>query len=103
MTGSGVPEEVQDDLITGVADLEWDTQVPTQDVGTLTNPAWNHQYGAFPSPGNTKQYLLFNVRARITTEPLATSRSARPSSTPSTRSRSTKSPAVRCSTSHSIR
>ena len=61
MTGSGVPEEVQDDLITGVADLEWDTQVPTQDVGTLTNPAWNHQYGAFPSPGNTKQYLLFNV------------------------------------------
>jgi peptide/nickel transport system substrate-binding protein len=61
MTGAGVPEEVQDDLITGAADLEWDTQVPANDVGTLTNPAWNPQYGAFPSPGDTKQYLQFNV------------------------------------------
>jgi ABC-type transport system substrate-binding protein len=61
MTGAGVPEEVQDDLITGAADLEWGTQVPANDVGTLTNPAWNPQYGAFPSPGDTKQYLQFNV------------------------------------------
>ena len=61
MTGSGVPEEVQDDLITGVADLEWNTQVPTQDVDQLTSPTWNAQYGVFPAPGNMRPIMRFNI------------------------------------------
>jgi peptide/nickel transport system substrate-binding protein len=55
------PEEVQDDLETGAADLEWDTQVPAEDVAGLTSPEWNPGYGVFPQAGTTFPIVRFNV------------------------------------------
>jgi ABC-type transport system substrate-binding protein len=57
----GAPEEVQDDLVTGAADLEWDTQVPAEDVAGLTSPEWNAEYGVFPLAGVTSAFVRFNV------------------------------------------
>jgi ABC-type transport system substrate-binding protein len=61
LVGSGVAEEVQDDLTIGAADLQGAaaaTQVPAEDIGVLTSPRWNPQYGAFPEPGNTGPGLV---------------------------------------------
>jgi ABC-type transport system substrate-binding protein len=60
LVGSGVAERVQDDLVTGAADLPvaaGSTQIPAYDIGLLTSP-WNPQYGAFPEPGNTGPGLV---------------------------------------------
>jgi ABC-type transport system substrate-binding protein len=60
--GVGAPERVQDDIVTGAADLdEWDTQVPAQDVAGLTSPEWNPEYGVFPQAGTTNPMVRFNV------------------------------------------
>jgi ABC-type transport system substrate-binding protein len=62
LAGSAVAEEVQDDLTTGAADLEWDSiTVPADDVGGLTSPSWNAQYGVFPQPGASSPFVRFNV------------------------------------------
>jgi peptide/nickel transport system substrate-binding protein len=61
--GAGAPERVQDDLVTGAADLEWDIPVLSQDIAALTSPTWNPQYGAFPTPGDTQSFVLFNVQS----------------------------------------
>jgi ABC-type transport system substrate-binding protein len=63
LAGSAASTEVQDDLITGAADLEWDTAVPIEDTAGLTTPAWNAQFGAFPAPGSMDPYLVFNVQS----------------------------------------
>jgi ABC-type transport system substrate-binding protein len=63
LASSSAPEDVQKDLIRGAADLEWDTIVPTEDITTLTLPSWNPQYGAFPAPGTTNPYEVFNVQS----------------------------------------
>ena len=63
LTGSAAPSVVQDDLATGAADLEWNTGVPIEDIAGLTTPAWNAQFGAFPAPGYTNPYLVFNVHS----------------------------------------
>jgi ABC-type transport system substrate-binding protein len=53
LVGSGVAEEVQDDLTTGAADLGEGVgaRVPAEAIGGLTSPSWNPQYGVFPQPG----------------------------------------------------
>jgi ABC-type transport system substrate-binding protein len=65
LVGAGVAEVVQHDLTTGAADLQGSaasTQVPAEDIGGLTGPPWNPQYGAFPEPGNTGPGLVrFNL------------------------------------------
>jgi ABC-type transport system substrate-binding protein len=61
LVGPGVAETVQDDLVTGAADLQGaaaSTQVPAYDIGLLTSPTWNPQYGAFPEPGTTGPGLV---------------------------------------------
>jgi ABC-type transport system substrate-binding protein len=63
LAGSAVASLVQNDLTTGAADLEWDTTVPIEDVAALTSPASNPQFGAFPAPGDTNPYLVFNVQS----------------------------------------
>ncbi len=59
--GAGAPEVVQSDITTGAADLEWDTQVPAEDVAGLTSPEWNPEYGVFPQAGSTGPFVRFNV------------------------------------------
>jgi len=61
MTGSAVAAEVQDHLITGAADLEWNTRVPPDVVAELTSPSWNPQYGLFPAAGFSGPFVRFNV------------------------------------------
>jgi ABC-type transport system substrate-binding protein len=63
MTGSAAASVVQDDLTTGSADLAWSTLIPTEAIAGLTSPAWNPQFGAFPAPGTTNPYLVFNVHS----------------------------------------
>lgn len=61
LVGSGVAEEVQDDLTTGAADLQGaavSTHVPAEAIGGLTSPSWNPQYGVFPVPGLSGPGLL---------------------------------------------
>jgi ABC-type transport system substrate-binding protein len=71
MPGSSAPEGVQADLITRAADLEWNTIVPLDDIGALTSPAWNPQYGVFPEPGSINPYLVFNVQSPNNSRALA--------------------------------
>jgi peptide/nickel transport system substrate-binding protein len=61
LPGSGATEEVQDDIATGAADLEWNTRVPAEDVAGLTSPVWNAQYGVFPLAGADTPFVRFNV------------------------------------------
>jgi len=61
--GSAATEVVQDDLTTGAADLEWNTTIPLEDIPGLMTPVWDPQFGAFPSPGTTNPYLVFNVQS----------------------------------------
>jgi len=63
LAGSAVAALVQDDLVTGAADLSWNTVVPPEDTADLITPTWNPQYGAFPDPGETNPYLVFNVQS----------------------------------------
>jgi ABC-type transport system substrate-binding protein len=59
--GSGAPEVVQNDLVTGATDLETNTRVPAEDVAALTSPVWNAQYGVFPLAGVSVPMVRFNV------------------------------------------
>jgi ABC-type transport system substrate-binding protein len=59
--GAGAPEEVQNDIVTGAADLETNTRVPAEDVAGLSSPQWNPEYGVFPLPGTTAPFVRFNV------------------------------------------
>jgi ABC-type transport system substrate-binding protein len=63
LAGSAVAEEVQNDLITGAADLGTNpsVSVPAADVPGLTSPSWNAQFGAFPAPGTAGPFVRFNV------------------------------------------
>ena len=61
LPGASGPSRVQDDLITGAADLGWNTPIPSWDLPLLTSPAWDPQFGAFPAPGTIDPYLVFNT------------------------------------------
>jgi ABC-type transport system substrate-binding protein len=63
LAGSAAATEVQQDLSAGTADLEWNTNVPPADIQGLESPSWNPQLGAFPAPGTTNPYLVFNVQS----------------------------------------
>jgi ABC-type transport system substrate-binding protein len=59
--GSEVAARVQDELVAGATDLEWNTRVPPDRVAGLTSPSWNPQYGVFPAPGESGPFVRFNV------------------------------------------
>jgi ABC-type transport system substrate-binding protein len=62
LSGAAADTQVQQDMVTGDADLAWNTVVPTADIPSLTSP-WNADFGEFPAAGNTNPYLVFNVQS----------------------------------------
>jgi peptide/nickel transport system substrate-binding protein len=55
-------DEVQQEIQANSLDLEWNTVVPNSSLATLANFS-NSEFGAFPSPGITNPYLVFNLQA----------------------------------------
>ena len=51
MSGSAIAQEVQDDLVTGAADLEWDTESQLKDRRRAHPPRGTREYGVFPQAG----------------------------------------------------
>jgi peptide/nickel transport system substrate-binding protein len=63
LAGAAAGSQVQQDMQAGTADLQFNTPVPTTDIAGLMAPTWNAQFGAFPAPGITNPYLIFNVQS----------------------------------------
>jgi ABC-type transport system substrate-binding protein len=53
--------EVQQEIVAGTLDLEWNTVVPASSLSTLASFS-NPEFGSFPAPGITNPYLVFNVQ-----------------------------------------
>ena len=87
---------VQQQIQAGTADMEWDTQVPIADIPQLQS-AKDSRLGIFRPSAATRTWSSTS-RAPTTRGPWPTSRSARRSSTRSTRSRLARSTAGRRST-----
>jgi len=63
LSGAAAGTEVQQDMQAGTADLALNTPVPTTDISGFESPTWNPGFGAFPDPGITNPYLVFNVQS----------------------------------------
>jgi peptide/nickel transport system substrate-binding protein len=55
-------DEVQQEIQANTLDLEWNTVVPASSLASLANYT-NSEFGAFPTPGITNPYLVFNLQA----------------------------------------
>jgi len=63
LSGAAAGTEVQQDMQAGTADLSLNTPPPTADISGFESPSWNPDFGAFPDPGITNPYLVFNVQS----------------------------------------
>ncbi len=63
LAGSAASTEVQQDMEAGTADLPLNTVVPTEDINGFETPTWNPDFGTFPAPGGTNNYIAFNVQS----------------------------------------
>lgn len=62
LSSAAAEDEVQEEIQAGTLDMEWNTVVPPSSLASLatfTNPL----FGAFPAPGITNPYLVFNTQA----------------------------------------
>ena len=60
LASSAAESQVQEDIMAGTADLEWNTVVPVSSLGSLSNFS-DPRFGSFPAPGSTNPYLVFNT------------------------------------------
>ena len=61
LSPAAAASQVQQDMQAGTADLAWNTVVPTASIQGLETPTWNPGFGAYPAPGGTNPYLIFNL------------------------------------------
>jgi ABC-type transport system substrate-binding protein len=62
LSASAAAAEVQQEIVAGTLDFEWNTVVPPSELPGLANYT-NPEFGAFPTPGITNPYLVFNLQA----------------------------------------
>ena len=60
LASSAAESQVQEDILAGTADLEWNTVVPVSSLGSLSNFS-DLRFGSFPAPGSMNPYLVFNT------------------------------------------
>ena len=63
LAGASAASQVQQDMEAGTNDLSFNTIVPTEEIPSLESPKWNPNFGAFPTPGASNPYLVFNVQS----------------------------------------